>query len=280
MNHNVNKVISKSFKKQITDTFNRPILSICEENPGLAYYYIKYARTEMEYEGLFAELLCSRLANVLNIQTPNVAFVEIGDHPITNVEYKYPNKIEPGMVAFGSRRVGNVTELNQQDVIRNKHDFNRFNRPEDIFKIALFDLWIANADRSELNFNILIQKDRPKEIYAFDHFEAFKKSSESQNSNEKIDVFSGVMGSNYGYNLISYLSVETVKETARKFLNNIEHLNIANVLGNLLNQIPESWNVPQKSVHFIHKLLTDRTRVVKISEQADIAINSVSIKKP
>ena len=279
MKFNVKKVISKSFNRQITHTHNRPILGICEENPGLAYYYIKYARTEMEYEGLFAELLCSILASVLDIHTPSVAFVEIGDHPITNVEYKYPKKIEPGMVAFGSREVGNVTELNQQDVIRNKHDFNRFNRPEDIFKIALFDLWIANADRSELNFNILIQKNKPKEMYAFDHFEAFKKSSELQNSNEKLNVFSGVMGSNYGYNLISYLSVDTVKETAGKFLNNIEHLDIANMLDNLINNLPESWNVPQKSVHFIHKLLTDRTRVVKISEQADIAINSVSIKK-
>lgn len=276
---NLNRVNSVSFKEQVVHTYNRPVLTICDANPGLALYYIKYARTAMEYDGLFAELVCSVLAKALHIQTPDVALVEIGDHPTINIEFEYPKKLESGMIAFGSRKVNNVIELNQQTAIKNKHDFNRFRSPVDIFKIALFDLWIANADRRESNFNILIQNNDLKDIYAFDHFEAFRMHSLSSRSENEINIHSGLMGSNFCYNLVNYLSVNELKNATNEFFHKAEQLDIDKILNELFNQLPESWSVQQKTVNSIHKLLTDSVRLDNIAQEADIAINSIAVEK-
>ncbi len=42
--------------------------------------------------------------------------------------------------------------------MKNKRDFNKFSKPLDFIKIAVFDNWIANKDRKVSNPNLLLQE--------------------------------------------------------------------------------------------------------------------------
>lgn len=73
---------SVQFLRQVDGTFNRPIESICRANSGLEAYYLKYYRTGNEIDGLVAEVVCHFLARKVNLLTPDISYVKIGNHPI------------------------------------------------------------------------------------------------------------------------------------------------------------------------------------------------------
>jgi hypothetical protein len=152
----IEEISSIQFKDQI-NTFNRPIVALCRTVDGLETYFLKYLRTGGDLAGLFSEIVCSRLARKIDLNTPEIALVKIGDHPIDTNRIKFHYKIKPGLTVFGSKRQKHVKEISQHNFIVSKHDFNQLEYPPHILRIAMFDLWVGNKDRRADNFNLLYQ---------------------------------------------------------------------------------------------------------------------------
>jgi len=136
----IKRVITKQFKTQIPGTFNRPIITICEDTEDFPIYFIKYPRNSNEGDGLFSEVVCNILARELNLNTPEIAFVEIGNHPIDPDKYIHADCLKRGKIVFGSKQVENSSELTELNFVVDKHDFNRLASPRDILRIGMFDV--------------------------------------------------------------------------------------------------------------------------------------------
>ncbi|MDR9410621.1 MAG: hypothetical protein RI573_17385 [Balneolaceae bacterium] len=104
----ISTIQSIQFLRQVGGTFNRHIESICRSDSGLEVYYLKYYRTGNEIEGLVAEVVCHFLARKMNLLTPDISYVEIGDHPIPE-EFVHPEHLSTGKVVFGSKKAEKLT---------------------------------------------------------------------------------------------------------------------------------------------------------------------------
>jgi hypothetical protein len=133
----IKQATSVQFKGQIKGSFSRPIIAICRDEDGLQTYFLKYPRHRNELDGLLSEILCSHLAWHLHLNTPDIALVKIGDHPVSEDDIIYHNRIVNGQKVFGSRKLEKVNELSQHNFIFDKHDFNRLASPIHILRIGL-----------------------------------------------------------------------------------------------------------------------------------------------
>ena len=162
------------FEQEIKGTKNAPILFLCKTDRGFESYFTKYARNEDELDGLVFELISGRLCRSLGIRTPDTALVEISEGTLPHSQLSsYQNQVYEGLITFGSCKVNNVVELSGMELVQNKYSFNRYRDPIDLLRIAIFDLWVQNRDRSEDNFNILVKQGKEREFIAIDHFDCF-----------------------------------------------------------------------------------------------------------
>jgi hypothetical protein len=275
----IDKATSIQFIKQV-NTFNRPIIAICRTKSRFQTYFLKYARTGNETDGLFSELVCSRLARKLHLKTPDIALVEIGKHPIDPDEIDFHQAIKPGTRAFGSKGIENASELNQLQFVFNKHDFNRLENPIHILRIVMYDLWIGNTDRSSDNFNLLISQGKKQNFYVFDHFEAFAKISDNRQQNipKQVDALKGFLGTKYGYEMLCWIPKDELKHERDKFLNFVHRFDIDDFLEAILEVLPQSWKVKDKTISYIHRFLTDKQRLHLIEQEINKYIKYLPIK--
>jgi len=77
-----------------------------------------------------------------------VAFAEIMDKSFdfcklkANIRY-----IRPGIICFASKEAENTILVTGIQDITGNRDLNEFEDPSDLLRIAIFDLWVNNADR-------------------------------------------------------------------------------------------------------------------------------------
>lgn len=265
----INTVHSIQLKSQ-KETYNRPVEAICRSEGGLDVYFVKYNRTASEIDGLIAEIVCHFLAKRLHLETPDIAYVEIGNHPVP-VDFQYANYLTQGKIAFGSKKVRNEeNELTQLDFIFSKHEFNRIEFPEHLLRIGLFDLWIGNRDRTVQNYNLFLTRGKRQKLVVFDHFEAFNKIADHtfENINTEIDVYSdGFLSTNYAYGMLGWVYKDNLYEELENFFSVIEGLNIDELLQSIRQTYPGSWDENHETTDYILRFLTSEVRLQKIKNQ-------------
>lgn len=140
------------------DTGDRPILILCGD---MHEYVCKHA---MGGNGmnLLCEYIAASFLKIWELPVPDFAFIKL------NYEHIRPLNISEHLVSktcFGSRYNRYAQELtlftDEPDIKKQKAYFD--NR-EQLLKIALFDLWLANEDRNFNNTNLLIDV---KDNYSF-----------------------------------------------------------------------------------------------------------------
>ncbi|HYX08885.1 MAG TPA: hypothetical protein VE912_19280, partial [Bacteroidales bacterium] len=97
----IEEATSINFIRQIPGTYNRPIISLCRTRTGIQTYFLKYARTQSEFDGLLSEIICQKIAKLLHLNTPEIALVKIGNHPIDPDKIKFSDKLNNGLLIFG-----------------------------------------------------------------------------------------------------------------------------------------------------------------------------------
>lgn len=271
----IKTVRSKQFVTQ-KETYNRPVETICKTDKGLDVYFIKYSRSGFEYHGLIAEIVCHFLAKRLKLETPEIAYVTLGDHPVPE-HFQYGNHLKEGKIAFGSKQVRNAEdELTKLEFIFSKHEFNRLEFPEHLLRIGLFDLWIGNNDRSVDNYNLFITRGKTQKLVVFDHFEAFNKIAEHtfEKINTKIDIYSnGFLGTNYAYEMLGWISKKALKDELDNFFLTIENLDLEALLQSISETYPPGWDDNLSTKDYIKRFLSSESRLDEIRTQATDYIN-------
>ena len=131
----------KSVERQYA-TGEEPVLVLCSD---MYEYICKYARTSGTAYKLASELIGSLLAQSWGLNTPPTSFIEIRPG-------HWFKAGEHGILAFGSRRVDKVIDVNPTTIGGIKPSVNTL---RNILDIALYDLWVANEDRNANNANLM-----------------------------------------------------------------------------------------------------------------------------
>lgn len=276
----IERATSIQFNDQVQGTFNRPVISLCRTSTGLQTYFLKYPRNSNEPDGLFSELVCHELAIRLHLNTPDVALVKIGRHPVDKERIVHHEKFKAGIRVFGSKGLNKADELSQLNFTLNKHDFKRLECPPHILRIGLFDLWIGNADRKGDNYNLFLSQGRKQKIYVFDHFEAFAKITENSQTDipEAVDVWQGILGTNFGYGMLQWVKKEALIHETNSFIQSIRSMDIQDLLTSVLKAVPESWRIKDKTIRYIQRFLTNGRRLKLIEADVNTYINYLPLK--
>jgi hypothetical protein len=142
-----------SIEREVKTDGHSPLLIIADD---FKKYIIKSTRGQIPSYNIINEFLCAYLLKLWSIPVPEFAVVTLDpgllggrDFSDFHKPYFYQN------ITFGSLCLDKAIEMGHQRV-RSKHDLKKFNNPEDLLKIGLFDIWIENTDRKPTNNNVLL----------------------------------------------------------------------------------------------------------------------------
>ncbi len=173
-----------------------------------------------------------------------------------------------GMVVFGSKEINPVRTVDEFSVLINKRTFNKLLNPEDIIRIALFDLWIKNGDRgrqidSGYNYNLLIRNKMGKEeILAFDHAFSFGNSQfiGDFSINNQTNFSGNLYQTPFFRSIVKHIEQPKYKQIIRNFVTLLRD-DPTETIQETLRQLPPSWKLIDNLQERIIQLLSARKRI-------------------
>lgn len=256
-----------------------PMYFLCDNGEN---YYCKY-RTQIkreEIDCLAYEIVCTHLLKHLNIPTPEIAFVQITKESLDLTKLKKNKRYsKPGIICFGSKEVPHSDLITGIQTIATKSQLNKFIKPYDLLKIAMFDLWVDNVDRGRNdNYNLLIQgivetseKDGKLKTTYKNQWVAFDNAF-TFGGVDRIGIFNETMRPNtYNKLIISSYFKEYKKHlnknVALNIVENFLSLNpdeIANIIDNVFQQLPAQWKISRHLKDRIFRFITSPDRIQEV----------------
>jgi len=166
LNTNIPTVKAITFSGIIESGVSRPLILTCSGENILGEYVVKLkTKADNGILGLSFEVIATRLTQKLEIDTPDIAFVELTEEFANSIkDISIKNEITNNLgLNFGSKfNIGYTTWLRGQSISNNLMlpALNTF----------MFDAMIQNPDRTYDKPNILIHKDS---IILIDHEKGF-----------------------------------------------------------------------------------------------------------
>jgi hypothetical protein len=130
---------------------------------------------------LFNEYLCANLLRIWGIPFPVWDLIQIKEEHVT--EHAKSQGVHPinfKTVCFGTRHLSRAQEITKlfHPLIATQNAQRRIANPIDFLNIGLFDLWLANEDRSHNNSNLLLNPTTQGDvIMPIDHSDIFNTRS-------------------------------------------------------------------------------------------------------
>lgn len=187
----INNVTAEKIFKEIGTKGSAPLLVLA--NDGNAYYCktTTYGVPSIE---LINEVIVNKICTCWGLKVPEVALVKISQETINHyladggqpLSKRYDRTNFSEAFFFGSQKYSPATELESYfEGVAGKVELRKFNRPLDLIKIGVLDLWIGNRDRKTENPNILLTTaDGEKfDIQPIDHTAAFCNCTNYQQIN-------------------------------------------------------------------------------------------------
>jgi hypothetical protein len=147
-----------------------PVRVMCSD---MKEYICKYSNPTCSQ--LVKELIASKFLKIWGIHTPEVALVKIHPHHLPQQKLERRQSLRQfEKLCFGSLVMPN-TEICTPIQMNARANVQNPGLKEDILKIALFDIWMANDDRTLNNPNLLmmIGSEQEKRFVAIDHAAVF-----------------------------------------------------------------------------------------------------------
>jgi hypothetical protein len=249
-----------------------PVKFLCNNGE---VYFCKYrtALDRQEMNCLAYEFVCSRLLEKLNLATPSTELISIGVGSLDAKKIKKNKYLREGHRCFGSKEVKNSMVLNAFSVVETKKEFNRILNPNDIIRIAIFDLWVDNVDRGRSfgeghNYNLLIEQVGNKEqILAFDHGFTFGGINQIGifNPNIPIQEENKFHKSPYYKSVVRFIPRSTCLKIANDFVNLLSE-NYAEDIKNSLVSLPQEWELTPNLDGRMIDFLSNQERLEQIRQ--------------
>lgn len=242
------KVESKILIEELETDGHSPMKFICADG---RLYYVKYrsgkSLDKNEINCLVFEMICTRILQRLHIPVPDHALVTIAENSyapgqlITNKKY-----IKPGIIAWGSMEITQTDLVKEIEQVRSKKEFTKLQNPDDLIRIAIFDLWVDNTDRHSGNYNLLLKMEGGKlNIITIDHAFTFGglKGMNLFNATTLPDPYKKLVESQYFRSVMKHLARKKRLEIASQFLSLLPELDIENLIDEVFTEIPDQWGI-------------------------------------
>lgn len=224
---------------RIYETGDRPVLVLCE---NMKEYVCKYA-IGGNATNLFCEYVGASFLRLWKIPVPNFAFIKINYNHIKHFGIS-GHSIEK--TCFGSqfsRYYQELTHFTDMPDIKKQKGYKE-NR-DNLLKIALFDIWIANEDRNYNNLNLLIDVHDNYNFVAIDQGAIFNTRS--------MDWRMSLLTENECLTAIPLLNqIFTKADFSREYIQNLKEyfylctLECKQNINEILNSLPVDWNIDFK----------------------------------
>ena len=158
----------------ITTAGSNPVVVLCDD---LNEYVCKYS-IGTPAKKLLIEYLGHAFASLWGISVPEGKFVKIAsEHVPDEILSNSTQRRYFDIPTIGSLNYPESKEIDRTLVASwkaKKSQLKKVQNKEDLLKIGLFDLWLANEDRNHNNFNLLVNSaDGGVKIVAIDHEKCF-----------------------------------------------------------------------------------------------------------
>ncbi len=131
-------------------------------------YVCKYNRNPgTEATKLFHEYLAGCFGRLWGLGIPEFKIVHVD--PLHIIEHEYLQPAFFRTPCFGSRYNNRFSEIDAFYGVRLPSIRKQFGHRDEFFKIALFDIWLANEDRNFNNYNLLIDIENQNRFIPIDH---------------------------------------------------------------------------------------------------------------
>lgn len=221
----MNRVVAAGEVLKVYQTGDRPILVLCSDG----YHYIcKYKQPGYSANKLASELIGGAFASLWRIPTPQVSLV-VNDPIIWENSGITHDTVAPLLGSLKMENVFDVSSFNCDQVKMSQRTLSQ------ILKIALFDLWIANEDRTSNNYNLLYDL-RLQNIVSIDYGGIFNSGILGMpiyqlNENDSIlysDLYAWLKRADFKYSFQDFSSCVSMCQKSYK---------------EILNSIPKEWAV-------------------------------------
>ncbi len=245
----INAVHTITLLEEIPTDGHSPMKFLCNDDQ---VYYCKYRSShslnKQEIDFLVYEIICHYLLRKLDIPTPEIALVTIlkdsFDPTQLHINKKYA---KPGVVCFGSKELTGSNLVSGLELVNTKYEFNKYLNPDDLIRIAFFDLWTANTDRGRNeNFNLLTRNHFDGiQINAFDHAFAFhgQRGLRTFNVQWPLETRDNLARTMYFKSIIHYIPEQDRVSIAEKIVNCAAE-EIESTIDDAFAQLPEEWAIP------------------------------------
>jgi hypothetical protein len=141
-------------------------------------YVLKAPNNRFDKDSLIKEFLCTWLLKTWNISLPEIAALTLSNELAASVEIKKDNRFSYSSVYFGSNHIKDSVDLQSMISIEGKVAARKITNLDDLFKIALFDIWVENDDRKPTNNNLLLcPTSKGLQLIPIDHAATFSTLS-------------------------------------------------------------------------------------------------------
>jgi hypothetical protein len=254
------------FIEEIPTDGHSPMKFICNDGQ---VYFCKYRLTSKieELDCLIYEVIGHFLLKSLDIPTPDIALVELIERVFTKKDIPRNCKYaKPLTICFGSKEVKNANLISGLESVVDAHQ--TLCDPYDLLRIAIFDLWVDNADRGKNNnYNLLTSSHENKlKVWAFDHAFIFGGIPKLRifNPNFQPIIQNNLFTAPYFSTVLRQLNPQKCMEVATQFIDNL--VNSTSVLDSAFEQIPENWQVYPILKIKIRNFLLDSQRLKTIEK--------------
>jgi hypothetical protein len=265
------QIESRILIEELETDGHSPLKFIC--NDGFVYY-VKYRSGKSfdknEIHCLVFEMICTRLLQRLHIPVPEQALVVISKGSYVLGQVKSNKRyLKPGVIGWGSKEVEQTDLIKEIEYIQRKKEFNKLLNPDDLIRIAIFDLWVDNADRHSGNYNLLVKLEEGKlKLITIDHAFTFGglKGMNIFNITTQPNPHRKLIESQYFRSVVKHFRKNERLEIASQFLSLIPELDIENIVNEVFTQIPKDWDIEPGLKNRVTEFLQSEQRLLAIQQ--------------
>lgn len=227
----------KNIEKQY-NTGELPVLVTCSD---MNSYICKYMRSSASAYKLVSEFVGANMIARWNIRSPKLAFVRIAPEHWTNIFTSHTSAVSLGYIMLDG--VIDVNNATLHPVEQHQATLTQ------LLRIALFDFWIANEDRTYNNANLLYDI-KEKSLVSIDYGGVFNTSSYDIELSQ-LTTTDTILYADIFRHLIKKEQKEDIiknAESLRKYYERTLHRCLKG-RDEIINNIPSSWNIKSEIVN-------------------------------
>ena len=243
-------------------------------------YVLKFPKNPFDKVSIVKEFVCFYLLKCWSIATPDIAALSVPGNLLKECGFisNRDKRLIEGTVCFGSKLIPDAIELMDFLAAQNAAAQKKIFNPEDMIKIALFDLWIENDDRRPTNNNIVLgTHNKGFVIYPIDHAFTFSTMNFSELTHSSVSF------SDNDSILLSPLAKSVLKKTGfktdfRRKLEEMFYLCIENAklfFPQIVSNIPVNLEFTNEDKSKLSEFLFNKERNILVWQEFIYIANSI-----